>query len=152
MQPYINEEGKAMVRFYLEPNKYLVRKYNLKEGDEIDSKSGLIMQSYPEDWVQVRMDASKQKRVVIDCDLLGRQTKWTNKDAIYRTEIDRLRRENRTLKVALHRATDKYTKEITSPIQYVKELKMFQQMLEKRTTEAPDKPTEIQPDDANKLV
>lgn len=149
MQPYINEEGQPMVRFYLEPNQHLVRKYNLKPGDEIDEKSGLIVQSYPKDWVQVRQDASKQKRVVLDCDLLGRQTEWTNKDAIYRTEIDRLRRENRTYRVALQRATDKHNKLLTNPIEYFKELKMFADMLEKKTEDKQKK--EIREDGANKF-
>ncbi|MBU1173680.1 MAG: hypothetical protein KKD44_29265 [Proteobacteria bacterium] len=152
MQPFINEEGTPMIRFYFEPNQYLVKKYNLKPGDEIDEKSGLIVQSYPEDWVQVRQDASKQKRVVIDCDLLGRQTKWTSKDIMYRTEVDRLRRENRTLRVALQRAQSKFDKFLTSPLQYFKEINMIRDMMEKKTIQPQEKPTEIQSDDANKFL
>lgn len=144
---YQKDTGEFMVQFFFSSNDQdLIDKYDLKVGEEISERNGLIEMHYPKSYVDFLKISSEITRVVIALDLLGNQTDYSMKDMANRERIRLYEKESRIMNIHSHQLVKKLDLAMNRTEEQLKKQKrMMDSLKDKKSNEDGIIPTQAPP-------
>jgi hypothetical protein len=103
--PYQKDTGEFMVQFFFTPTPEMVDKYELKVGEEISEKHGLVEMHYPKVYVHFLKISSEVTRGIIDLDLLGNQTEYSMESMANKERVRIYQKQGRIMNIHNHQLT-----------------------------------------------
>ena len=104
---YQKDTGEFMVQFFFTPTPDMIDKFELKVGEEISEKHGLVEMHYPKSYVHFLKISSEVTRGVIDLDLLGNQTEYSMESMANKERMRLYEKEGRIMNIHNHQLIKK---------------------------------------------
>jgi hypothetical protein len=128
---YMSSDGRWIHRFMFYPNRDLIQNYDLKWGQEIDERTGLIMSEYPDEYVdQPILMTAKKHFYFIEVDFLGRQTGRSQKTMHLTEKVINLQQQVRTLRMDNHRLRAELEIMTNRTVEYIHDARRIVKALE----------------------